>query len=189
MSPKETQFKSLNEIFLNFNQITYKPIQIFSEFETLINSSDNELNEKNCELRNNLENDLLLLLSPNIITKYKNWNQMEPNFDKKVQIYFRFFERDLDFPYSLIGKNSLIVTEDEVFAFGINSNGLLDSNNSSEIIEPLIMNDLSHKIIGFENGHHHVIAIANENKVYIWGYNNWGQLGTAHMMTVLFLIC
>jgi alpha-tubulin suppressor-like RCC1 family protein len=180
ISPKETQFKSLNEIFLNFNQITYKPIQIFSEFETLINSiSDNELNGKNCDQRNNLENDLLLLLSPNIISKYKNWSQIEPNFDKKVKIYFRFFERDLDFPYSWIGINSLIVTEeDEVFAFGSNNNGLLDSNNLGQIIKPLIVNDLSHKkIIGFDNGSHHVIAITNENKVYIWGFNNFGQLG------------
>jgi hypothetical protein len=177
MSPKETQFKSLNQIFLNFNQITYKPIQIFSEFETLINSSDNELNEKNCDQRNNLENDLLLLLSPNIISKYKSWSQIEPNFDKKVKVYFRFFERDFD--YSLIGKNSLSVTEeDEVFAFGSNSNGLLDSNNLGEIIEPLIMNDLSDKkVIGFDNGFHHVIAITNDNKVYIWGFNNFGQLG------------
>jgi alpha-tubulin suppressor-like RCC1 family protein len=179
MSPKETQFKSLNEIFLNFYQITYKPIQIFSEFETLINSSVNELNEKNCDQRNNLENDLLLLLSPNIISKYKNRNQMEPNFDRKVKVYYCFNDHDLDFPYSSIGINLLIVTEeDEVFAFGSNINGLLNSNNLGQIIEPLIVNDLSHKqIIGFDNGSHHVIAITNQNKVYIWGFNNFGQLG------------
>jgi alpha-tubulin suppressor-like RCC1 family protein len=180
MSPKETQFKSVDEIFLNFNQIIYKPIHIFREFETLMNSSsDNELSEKNCDQRNNLEKDLLLLLSPNIISKYKNWKQIEPNFDRKIKVYFRFNDRDLDFPYFSIGKNSLIVTEkDEVFAFGSNSNGLLDSNNFGEVIEPLIVNDLSHKkIIGFANGFHHVIAITNENKVYIWGFNNYGQLG------------
>jgi alpha-tubulin suppressor-like RCC1 family protein len=180
MSPKETQFKSLNEIFLNFNQITYKPIQIISEFEILMNSfSDNELNEKNFNQRNNLENDLLLLLSPNIISKYKNLNQIKPNFDRKVKVDYRFIERDLDFPFDSIGKNSLIVTEeDKVFASGSNSNGLLDSNNLGQIIEPLIVNDLSHKkIIGFANGFHHVIAITDENKVYIWGSNNFGQLG------------
>jgi alpha-tubulin suppressor-like RCC1 family protein len=180
MSPKETQFKSVDEIFLNFNQIIYKPIHIFREFETLMNSSsDNELSEKNCDQRNNLEKDLLLLLSPNIISKYKNWKQIEPNFDRKIKVYFRFNDRDLDFPYFSIGKNSLIVTEkDEVFAFGSNSNGLLDSNHLGQIIEPLIVNDLSHKkIIGFNNGFHHVIAITNENKVYIWGFNNSGQLG------------
>jgi alpha-tubulin suppressor-like RCC1 family protein len=118
-------------------------------------------------------------LSPNIISKYKNWKQIEPNFDRKIKVYFRFNDRDLDFPYFSIGKNSLIVTEkDEVFAFGSNSNGLLDSNNFGEVIEPLIVNDLSHKkIIGFANGFHHVIAITNENKVYIWGFNNYGQLG------------
>ncbi len=176
MSPKETHFKSLNEIFRNFNQITYKTIQIFSEFETLtISFSDNELIEKNCEQINNLENTLLLLLSPNIISRYKNWNRISI---KKVKVYFRFNDRDLDFPYSLIDKNSLILTEeDEVFAFGNNSNGLLDFNNLGEIIEPLIVNDLSHKIIGFDNCFHHVIAITEENKVYIWGFNNFGQLG------------
>ncbi len=110
--------------------------------------------------------------------RYKNWNRIEPNFDKKVKVYFRFNDRDLDFPYSLIDKNSLILTEeDEVFAFGNNSNGLLDFNNLGEIIEPLIVNDLSHKIIGFDNCFHHVIAITEENKVYIWGFNNFGQLG------------
>ncbi len=101
------------------------------------------------------------------------------NFDRKVKVYFRFYERNLDFANPSIGENSMIVAEEnEVFSFGSNSNGLLDSNNLGQIIEPLFVNYLSHKkIIGFSSGNHRVIAITDENKVYIWGFNNFGKLG------------
>jgi alpha-tubulin suppressor-like RCC1 family protein len=78
-----------------------------------------------------------------------------------------------------MGINSLFVTDGyKVFTFGSNTNELLYICHKCPIIEPLILNELSkQKFIDFANGIHHVIARTAESKVYIWGYNYFGQLG------------
>jgi alpha-tubulin suppressor-like RCC1 family protein len=49
-------------------------------------------------------------------------------------------------------------------------------------LKPFIENELCYKkIICFANGIEHVIAITEENKIYIWGYNYFGQLGMERM--------
>jgi alpha-tubulin suppressor-like RCC1 family protein len=136
---------------------------------------------------NTMFDDLLPLLSPKIISKFRNNEQIESNFVEKIKFSFHFKDYDVDYPHLSVGINSLIVTDGgKVLTFGNNSNGLLDQNHKNANIEPLIVNELSHKkVIDFANGFSHLIGRTIENEVYIWGYNGCGQLGTEQMTTVL----
>jgi hypothetical protein len=65
--------------------------------------------------------------------------------------------------------DALIVTENvKVFAIGTNNNRLIGLNNKNAINEPFIVNELCYKkIIGFSDGIKQIIAITEENEIYI----------------------
>ena len=72
----------------------------------------------------------------------------------------------------------LVTNEDKVYCFGYNRNGLLGFGHENEVNELTLNQDLSHKqIIDFKNSVYHVIARTSDEKVYCWGYNEWGCLG------------
>jgi RCC1 and BTB domain-containing protein len=89
--------------------------------------------------------------------------------------------------YNEIGINALIITEnDEVFAIGTNTTGIIGFGHKNPINKAIIVKQLCNKkIIGFDYDIQHMIAITEENKIYIWGKNYWGQLGMERMIILL----
>jgi alpha-tubulin suppressor-like RCC1 family protein len=159
-SPKETKFNSMNDIFINFLQITNKSFRT-----TFVSDIDS--------------NDLNSLFLSNIVSKFRRNVRMKADFDEKIKIWFQFYDFDDEWPNEILGSNALIVTEnDEVFSIGTNNNGLIGFNHKNAINEPFIVNELCYKkVIGFANGVKHIIAITEKNEIYIWGYNYFRQLG------------
>ena len=104
---------------------------------------------------------------------------MKVNFEQKIKILFRYYDKDIEWPFDVFGRNQFIITEDDnCYSFGGNNNRLLGFDDNNAINEPKIVNQLSQKgIIDFANGLSHMIARTEDKKLYIWGYNDWGQLG------------
>ncbi len=95
-------------------------------------------------------------------------------FNTFERISFQFYDIDNQWPYHILGRNALNVTEnDEVFTIGTNNNGLIGFGYKNAINEPFLVSELCYKkIIGFDNGLKHMIAITDENEIYFWGESN-----------------
>jgi alpha-tubulin suppressor-like RCC1 family protein len=186
-TPNTTHFTSINSIFLNYFQITYKPIQIIANYRRKCDSSYEfeEINETLLEKlfrrrsrRNPVIKDLKLIFSPNIISKFKNYVNFKVDFEN-TNTSFKFPDFDNEWPHSVIGSNALIINEnDEIFAIGTNTTGIIGFGHNYPINDAIIVKQLCNKkIIGFDYGIEHMIAITEDNKIYIWGNNYFGQLG------------
>lgn len=67
-----------------------------------------------------------------------------------------------------------LTVNDELYMWGDNSGGMVDSNNTNDIDKPVkVMEDI--KDISF--GEDYVLALSSNNELYAWGKNNIGQLG------------
>jgi alpha-tubulin suppressor-like RCC1 family protein len=104
---------------------------------------------------------------PHIISNFKILSKLNDEFLQNIKILW------------IIKSGVLIVTKDDNFyVFGENSFGCLGSGHRNAIQKPTIVEELCHKrIIGFANGYRHVIAYNNNEEVYCWGRNDWGELG------------
>ena len=91
---------------------------------------------------------------------------------KKVIKLFYIFDGDK-------GHNVLFVTiNDKVFGFGSNHYGVCGLGHQMQVNEPKLIEELCDKsVIKFYNGYNFVLALTNNNHVYIWGRNQFGQLG------------
>jgi alpha-tubulin suppressor-like RCC1 family protein len=172
---------------LNFFQINHKPIKITANYRRKCDSSYEfeEINETLFEKlfkwksrRNPVIDDLKLIFSPNIISKFRNYVNIKTDLEN-TKTSFKFFDFDNEWPYYAIGRNALITTEnDEIFVIGTNTNGIIGFGHKNAInIKIKVQQLCNKKIIGFDYGIGHMIAITEENKIYIWGGNYLGQLG------------
>ena len=77
------------------------------------------------------------------------------------------------------GYNVLFVTlNDKVFGFGSNSYGVCGFGHQMVVKEPKIIEELCDKsVIQFYNEMFCAFALTNDNKLYGWGENEFGQLG------------
>ena len=77
------------------------------------------------------------------------------------------------------GYNVLFVTlNDKVFGFGSNSYGVCGFGHQMVVKEPKIIEELCNKsVIQFYNQKYSAFALTNDNKLYGWGSNEFGQLG------------
>ena len=76
-------------------------------------------------------------------------------------------------------KNVLFVTtDDRVFGFGHNESGVLGLGHNERVEQPIEVIELrDKKLKEFFVGEDFVVAISEDNRVFTWGHNNWGQLG------------
>jgi alpha-tubulin suppressor-like RCC1 family protein len=185
-TPNKKHFASINSIFLNYFQITHKPIKITAyqrkfdssyEFEEINESLFGKLFRWRSR-RNPVIEDLKLIFSPNIISKFRNYVNVKIDLENTTSS-FKFHDFDNDWPHFIIGRSVLIINEnDEIFAIGTNTNGIIGFGHKNPINNPIIVKQLCNKkIIGFDYGVKHMIAITEDNKLYIWGDNEFGQLG------------
>ncbi len=186
-TPNKAYFTSINSIFLNYFQMTHKSIKIIANYRRNCDSNYEfeEINEtlfrklfRRKSRRNPVIEDLKLIFSPNIISKFRNYVNIKADLEN-TKISLKFLDFHNEWPYDVIGKNCLIVNEnDEIFAIGTNNTGLIGFGHKKPINDLIVVKQLCNKkIIGFDYGIKHMIAITEENKIYIWGENYWGQLG------------
>jgi alpha-tubulin suppressor-like RCC1 family protein len=79
----------------------------------------------------------------------------------------------------MIGRNALMINKnDDIFAIGINTTGIIGFGHKNPINNAIVVKQLCNKkTIDFDYGNKHMIAITEDNKIYIWGDNEFGQLG------------
>ena len=79
--------------------------------------------------------------------------------------------------------HSIILTsEGRVFTFGSNSYGQLGNDLSSNQDEPFNITgsfalESNETIVKISAGDYHSLALTSNNRIYVWGYNNFGQVG------------
>ncbi|MDD4688789.1 MAG: hypothetical protein PHE51_03460 [Eubacteriales bacterium] len=68
-----------------------------------------------------------------------------------------------------------VKTDGSVIGFGANTNNCLGAEVGTNTNVPVVISGLSNiQTIGY--GVHHGIALSNDNNVYLWGRDNYGQL-------------
>jgi hypothetical protein len=105
--------------------------------------------------------------------EFKVLSKLKVGFFNEIKLLY-VFENIYD-----NGNNVLIVTNDDnVYAFGTNTFGVLGFGENDCVNELTLNKELSHKrMIDFKNSFCHVIARTIDGKVYCWGSNDSGVLG------------
>ena len=72
-----------------------------------------------------------------------------------------------------------VTTDDRVFGFGNNKSGVLGLGHNECVEQTSEVTELRDKKLKefFTDGEDFVVAISEDNRVFTWGHNNWGQLG------------
>lgn len=79
------------------------------------------------------------------------------------------------------GNYSLALTEDgTLYAWGANDNGQLGNGTTSSSQTPTVASNIKFKKIEASIGEGYSLAIGEDNKLYVWGVNTYGQLGTGN---------
>src|ERR1700733_16089371 len=101
----------------------------------------------------------------------ENRHKSEENIIKSIQLFHVFDDQR--------GYNVLFVTNDDmVYGLGSNYYRSLGLGHNLYVNEIQVIDRLCHKnITQFFNGLDFVLALTQHNCLYVWGYNNKGQLG------------
>ncbi|MBC7425867.1 MAG: hypothetical protein H7321_04970 [Bacteroidia bacterium] len=75
----------------------------------------------------------------------------------------------------------IIASNDKAYCWGVNTDGMVGNGNNINATIPVAVSTAgvlnNKKILKLYTLNNHWCAIADDNKVYCWGYNNAGQLG------------
>ena len=154
------KFKSVREFYSENYQMT--PETICIKIETIEKESFENIIGKYIQNEITISN---LILKNFTICKNPNLN----NFTIK---YFHIFDDNNGFNILFVSK------EDKVYSFGSNQFGSCGLGHNKNVKDPQIIPELCYKNIEqFSNGLDFVLGIDNDNKLYGWGRNNYGQLG------------
>ncbi len=114
-----------------------------------------------------------------IINKFKVFNDLSEDFKHNIELFYVFGDFDKANNKWTEKRNVLIVTKnDEVYAFGGNSSGVLGLGQNNSVSKPTIVNELCDKnIVEFKSGWFHCMARTYCGKIYSFGMNFSGHLG------------
>ncbi len=86
-----------------------------------------------------------LIFSPNIISKFRNYVNIKTDLEN-TKTSFKFFDFDNEWPHDKMGKKALIVNEnDEIFAIGTNTTGIIGFWHKNPINNAIIVKQLCNK--------------------------------------------
>ena len=111
------------------------------------------------------------LLINSLYIRFPICSKLDENFRQDIKLIHVFDNN----------KNVLFVTtDDRVFGFGYNESGVLGLGHNERVEQPIEVTELTDKRIKefFTDGQDFVVAISEDNRVFTWGHNNCGQLGT-----------
>ena len=120
----------------------------------------------------------------NNIDKFEICDKIPKNL-KKIIKYFHIFKTS--YYNSIYSSNSnlnvLFVTiDDNIFGLGGNKNGVLGLGHNKEVKEVEIIPELCDKSVKqFFNGSDFCLCLTSDNKLFSWGYNDYGQLGIGQL--------
>jgi alpha-tubulin suppressor-like RCC1 family protein len=114
-----------------------------------------------------------------IVNKFNVLNGLSDEFKQNIYLFYIFGDFDRRTETFTGKKNVLIVTKnDEVYAFGGNSSGVLGLGHENFVLKPTIVNELCDKnIVDFKSGWNHCMARTYYGKIYNFGMNFCGHLG------------
>ena len=79
------------------------------------------------------------------------------------------------------GNYSLAISEDgTLYAWGANEKGQLGTGNTTSLQTPTIASNIKFRKVETSLGEGHALAISQDDKLYVWGVNTYGQLGTGN---------
>ena len=108
---------------------------------------------------------------PSALDNYKICEKIPDILKQQIKLFYVFDVSD--------GYNTLFVTFDDM-VYGFGSNWFVQQwlGHNTPIETPVEVPELHHKNIQqFFNGEDFVLALNNDNYIYSFGYNKWGQLG------------
>ena len=106
-----------------------------------------------------------------MIDKLSIFGEISVNLKNVIKSYYVFDDNK--------GLNVLFITsDDKVFAFGSNRWGVCGVGHEMVVNEPKVITELCDKCVQqFYNGQSFALALTRDNKIYVWGNNQFGQLG------------
>ncbi|CAG2179016.1 unnamed protein product, partial [Oppiella nova] len=105
-----------------------------------------------------------------ILGKFRICDTIDTNMKNEIKLFHVFNDYTND-------KNILFVTNDDtVYGLGANNNGCLGLGHENAVKTPQTIPQLrGQRIRQFINGSDFVLAINEDNHVFSWGRNEWGQ--------------
>ena len=109
-----------------------------------------------------------------LLNRFEIFSKIGEEIKQKIKIFHVFNDKN--------GQNLLFITsDDKVYGFGSNYSGCCGLGHNSVVNEPQIIPELCHKNIQqFFIGGSFILGLNNDNKVYAWGRNYYGQLGRGY---------
>jgi RCC1 and BTB domain-containing protein len=140
------------------------------KFDSMNNSSPVE-SQQNDMKNNNEIKEIKYPVKTNICAKYKVLNALKEEFLNNIKTFFIFGTDNKEVYF--------VTNEDKFYAFGKRDTKFSDSPQTEpEEEKPEIVDELCGKeIVHFTNGFNHVIAWNENQEIYCWGNNKFGQLG------------
>jgi alpha-tubulin suppressor-like RCC1 family protein len=89
----------------------------------------------------------------------------------------QFDTSDPVFPDGYTDSNHAILSDDKLYAWGINSYGQLGDGTSTHRSSPTLIGTCTWKAVNSDNALGHSLGIRGDDKLYAWGNNSEGQLG------------
>ena len=110
-----------------------------------------------------------------LMNKFEIFDELNNKFKKVIKSFYVFSDRK--------GFNVLFVTIDDlVFGFGSNVCGVCGLGHEMVVNEPQVVDELCHKgVKQFYNGCEFALALTSDNKIYVWGNNEFGQMARGYI--------
>ena len=109
-----------------------------------------------------------------IFNRFEVFEKVDQILKQRIKIFHVFDDKN--------GYNVLFITsDDKVYGFGQNIFGCCGLGHNNVVEEPQLIPELCQKSVKqFFIGYDFVMAINNDNQVFGWGRNDWGQLGRGY---------
>ena len=82
---------------------------------------------------------------------------------------------------------AVLAKNGQLYTFGFNGSGQLGHGNTKSYHLPRLVESLNDKKLSFissANGCEHLSIVSQKGEIFVWGYNNYGQLGNGNQVNV-----